>query len=132
MTAPARFPALLYFVFAAASLPLLAQSDAPRRERPPIPGWPSAEERTRIGALSREDHADMMAQLGITTLRPGRNGSNEPGVSNPANYDEALANPYPDWPDALTLRNGHWITTAEQWWAHRRPEIVEDFEREVV
>lgn len=78
-----------------------------------------------------QDHRNMMEQLGITKLRPGRNG-NPNATNNPANYDEAKANPFPDWPDALTLRNGQKVTTAETWWKLRRPEIVEDFEREVI
>ena len=73
----------------------------------------------------------MMQQLGITKLRPGRNG-NPGATSNVANYDQAKANPYPDWPDALTLKNGQKVTTPEMWWKQRRPEIVEDFEREVI
>ena len=42
------------------------------------------------------------------------------------------ANPFPDLPDALTSKNGQRVTTASQWWDRRRPEIVEDFEREVL
>lgn len=72
-----------------------------------------------------------MQQLGITKLRPGRNG-NPNATNNPANYDEAKANPFPDWPDALTLKNGQKVTSAEMWWKQRRPEIIADFEREVV
>src|ERR1019366_3559248 len=34
--------------------------------------------------------------------------------------------------DALTSKNGQRVTTASQWWDRRRPEIVEDFEREVL
>ena len=73
----------------------------------------------------------MLEQLGITKLRPGRNG-NPNATNNPANYDPAKANPCPDLPDALTLKNGQKVTRAEMWWTQRRPEIVEDFEREVV
>ena len=73
----------------------------------------------------------MMEQLGITKLRPGRNGSAH-ATSNLANYDQEKANPYPDWPDALALNNGQKVTTPEMWWKQRRPEIVEDFEREIV
>jgi lysophospholipase L1-like esterase len=80
---------------------------------------------------SREDHADMMAQLGITKLRPGANGRAAAGAPGAANYDPAQANPYPDWPDALTLRDGGQVTRAEMWWQRRRPEIAEDFEREI-
>lgn len=71
----------------------------------------------------------MMDQLGIQALRPGPSG--RPGATNAANYDPAKANPYPDLPDPLTLKNGRKVTTAETWWKERRPEIVEDFEREV-
>lgn len=72
----------------------------------------------------------MMHQLGITRLRPGPSG--QPGAPNAANYDPAKANPFPDLPELLTLKNGKRVTTAEQWWSLRRPEIVEDFEREVI
>jgi hypothetical protein len=77
-----------------------------------------------------QDHKNMMDQLGITKLRPGPSG--QAGNPNSANYDPAKANPYPDLPDPLTLKNGQKVTTAEQWWKERRPEIVEDFEREVI
>ena len=71
----------------------------------------------------------MMRQLGITKLRPGPSGDEK--APNHANYDTALANPYPDLPDVLTLKNGRKVTTPEMWWKQRRPQIVEDFEREV-
>ena len=73
----------------------------------------------------------MMQQLEITRLRPGRNG-NANATNNAANYDPGRANPFPDWPEALTLKNGQKVTSAEMWWKQRRPEIVEDFEREVI
>ena len=79
---------------------------------------------------AQQDHKNMMDQLGITQLRPGPSG--QPGKTNSANYDEAKANPFPDLPDVLTLKNGQKVTTAEMWWKQRRPEIVEDFEREVI
>ena len=47
------------------------------------------------------------------------------------NYDESKANPYPNLPDPLALKNGKKVTSAKMWWAQRRPEIVEDFDREV-
>jgi len=72
----------------------------------------------------------MMDQLGIKALRPGPSGNEKD--ANHANYDEEKANPYGDLPDALTLKSGKKVTSAEQWWKQRRPEIVEDFEREVV
>jgi hypothetical protein len=78
---------------------------------------------------TQQDHKNMMDQLGIRALRPGPSG--RPGATNSANYDPAKANPYPDLPDPLILKNGQKITTATMWWKQRRPEIVEDFEREI-
>ncbi|MGC2500185.1 MAG: acetylxylan esterase [Acidobacteriaceae bacterium] len=72
---------------------------------------------------AEQDHQNMMDQLGIEALRPGRSGD-EKGP-NPANYDESNANPYPNLPDALTLDDGQKVTSAEMWWKERRPQIVE-------
>jgi len=77
-----------------------------------------------------EDHADMLRQLGIQSLRPGPSGNEK--APNHANIDESKANPFPDWPDPLLLKNGKRVKNAKQWNQQRRPEIVEDFEREVL
>lgn len=79
---------------------------------------------------TEQDHRNMMEQLGIAALRPGPSGRE--GAPNPANYDESLANPYPNLPDVLTLKNGKKVTTAKMWWSQRRPEILEDFSREIL
>ena len=71
----------------------------------------------------------MMDQLGIKALRHGPSG--DESAPNHANYDESVANPYPNLPDVLALKNGQKVTTPELWWNLRRPEIVEDLEREV-
>src|SRR5436190_1398475 len=78
---------------------------------------------------TQEDHRQMLGQLGITKLRPGPNGNES--APNHANYDEEKANPFPKLPEALVLRDGLPVKTADDWWNKRRPEIVEDFEREV-
>src|SRR6516225_9008568 len=78
---------------------------------------------------AQQDHDNMMQQLGIKKLRPGPSGNES--APNHANYDESLANPCPVLPDILTSRYGQKITTAEKWWKQRRPEIVEDMEKEV-
>jgi len=77
-----------------------------------------------------DDHQNMMAQLGIRKLRPGPSGN--AGAPNEANYNEATANPYPNLPEVLTLKNGKKVTTADVWWKQRRPEIAEEFDREVL
>src|SRR5580700_7006571 len=108
-------PTPLLAVFAAANLAarLLAQQ--------------ASEPKTWTAA---EDHQNMMDQLGIKALRPGPSGTET--APNHANYDEATANPFPNLPDVLTLKNGKKVTTADMWWNQRRPEIVEDFDREVL
>lgn len=78
---------------------------------------------------AQQDNQHMMQQLGIKRLRPGPNAN--PTATNPANYDEANANPCPILPDALTTKAGKKVTNADSWWKERRPELVEDIEREV-
>jgi hypothetical protein len=78
---------------------------------------------------AQQDRQDMMDQLGIKALRPGPSGNEH--APNHANYDEATANPYPDLPDVLTMKNGKRVTSPAMW-AERRKEIVEDFDAEVL
>jgi hypothetical protein len=83
-----------------------------------------------VQLTAEQDHKRMMKLLNITSLRPGRDGMNSKSP-NYANYDESKANPYPDLPDPLVLKNGQKVTTPEIWWKQRRPEIAEDFDREI-
>jgi len=105
---PLRFSCLWFGILCAAQ----AQTSAP-----PAP------------FTAEQDHQNMMDQLGIKALRPGPSG--DESAPNHANYDESKANPYPDLPDLLTLKNGAKVDSPEVWWKQRRPEIVEDLEREV-
>ena len=109
-----RISWIVALCFAATSFPSRS-ADAP----PSAGAWTAA-----------QDHKNMMQQLGITSLRPGPSG--RAGATNEANYDPAKANPFPVLPDPLILKNGRKVTTSEMWWRQRRPEIVEDFEREVI
>ena len=77
-----------------------------------------------------QDLARIKELLGVKVQRPGRDGMN-PSNERYANYDESKANPYPNYPDALVLKNGQKVTTPQQWWEQRRPEIIEDFAKEV-
>jgi len=101
---------------------------APQQEsnRSPVP---AAEPPQPMNWTAEQDRQNMMNQLGVQALRPGPSGDEK--VPNHANYDESKANPYPNLPDVLTVSNGSKVTTAAMWWNERRPEIVEDFEREV-
>ena len=72
-----------------------------------------------------DDYQNMLDQLGIKKVRPGRNARGKDAS------DEATANPYKDsMPDLMTFKDGTKVTSADQW-PRRRAEIVEDFEREV-
>jgi hypothetical protein len=53
----------------------------------------------------------MMEQLAIKALRPGPS-ANESSLGH-ANDDKALANPYPNLPDPLTLNSGRKVTRAD-------------------
>src|SRR5215510_3570577 len=112
-------PALLVVMLVACAA-LLAQQ--PQRQLTP--------EQQAQREATRQDHQRMLEALKITSLRPGAN-PNDPQAPNAVNYDESKANPYPKLPDALILKNGKKVTSAKTWWNQRRPEIVEDFDREV-
>ena len=79
---------------------------------------------------AQEDLRRTMDLLHITTLRRGADGRNAQ-APNAANYDESKANPYPNLPNPLVLKNGRKVTTAAMWWNQRRAEIVEDFDKEI-
>ena len=83
-----------------------------------------------VELTAQQDHQRIMDLLNIKSLRQGANGNNRQ-APNAANYDETKANPYPDLPDPLVLKNGEKVTTPAMWWNQRRPEIVEDFDREI-
>ncbi len=80
-------------------------------------------------AATQADYRQMLGQLHITATRPGPSGN--PQAPNAANIDESKATPYTSLPDPLVLRNGQKITTSKEWWDKRRPEVVEDFDREI-
>ena len=86
-----------------------------------LPGQPPAPNPAMVAATA-EDHKDMMRQLGIKALRPGPSGRAD--ASNSANYDESKANPFPDFPSVLTLKNGKKVTSAKLWLEKRRPESI--------
>jgi len=108
---------IIFFLVAFAIFPAFGQNNTGNYPAP-------------VNFTAEQDHQNMMDQLHIKSLRPGADGNN-PNAPNAANYDEAKANPYPILPDPLIMNNGKRITTAKQWWKKRRPEIMEDFDREI-
>ncbi|MEZ4850719.1 MAG: acetylxylan esterase [Bacteroidia bacterium] len=90
---------------------------------------PSDAYRDSIRKATAADHAQMKEQLGITIPnRPGPSGN--PQAPNAANNDESRVNQYV-LTNPLMLKNGKQVKTAKDWWEKRRPEIVEDFDREI-
>src|SRR5262245_25407743 len=102
---------------------MLSRADEPRKPDADKPAPP-------VQLTAQEDHKRMLELLKIDKLRPGANGNNR-NAPNAANYDESKVNQDLKLPDPLVLKNGQKVTTAETWWKQRRPEIVEDFDREI-
>lgn len=87
-------------------------------------------EQLAIQAAAAKDHQRMMDLLGIKELRPP--ASHDPKSPHAVNYDEGKANPYKNLPDPLKLNNGKRVKDAKTWWRKRRPEIVADFDEDVL
>jgi hypothetical protein len=83
---------------------------------------------TPIHLTAEQDHQRILDQLHIAELRRGPDG--DPKSPNAANFDESKVPPYKT-PDPLVLHRRKRVTTPEMWWQLGRPEIVEDFDREV-
>jgi hypothetical protein len=115
--------------FTFAQIPAPAAATAARPQRPQMSPEQQAAQKATADATAK-DHQNMMDQLHITSLRPGKNGT-DTADANFTNYDESKANPFPKWPDPLVEKSGKKVTTAKEWWSVRRPEIVEDFDREM-
>ncbi|PJJ75638.1 hypothetical protein BXY57_1219 [Thermoflavifilum aggregans] len=84
------------------------------------------EQQQQIYQASARDRQLMLEQLHIDSLRPGYDPN--PGSKYPPNTDESRANPYSSLPDPLVCNDGEIVTTPEQWWQKRRPEIIAAFD----
>jgi hypothetical protein len=82
-----------------------------------------------VHLTAEQDHQRLLDLLHITSLRRGPDG--DPKSPNAANFDESKVSPNLNLPDPLRLNNGEKVSTPEMWWNLRRPEIVEDFDREI-
>jgi hypothetical protein len=85
----------------------------------------AAQQAAPVQLTAQEDRERTMKLLGITSIPPGAQSA------NPATYDESQAEPFPALPHPLFMNDGRRVTSADMWWQQRRPEIVDDFEREV-
>ena len=109
----------LHYLALASALAATTGASAPTTDLPPV-----------VELTAEKDHRRTMELLNIKELRRGAN-PRDPAAPNAVNYDEAKANPYPDLPDPLLMKDGRPVTTAAMWRNERRPEIVEDFDRDI-
>jgi lysophospholipase L1-like esterase len=123
-------PRSVLFSFLAPVMLALVAALGVLAQQPPSPPKGDGSQPQPTNWTVEQDHQNMMDQLGIKALRPGPSGNE--AAPNHANYDESKANPFPNLPPVLVLRNGAKVTSPAMWWEQRRPEIVEDFEREVL
>ena len=94
------------------------------------PGVAAGQDSLPVQLTAQEDHQRLLDLLHIPSLRAGAD-PNHKDAPNAVNYDESRANPYPSLPDPLLLHNGKKVKSARQWRDQRRPQIVEEFDREV-
>jgi hypothetical protein len=110
-------------VFFAPALSVLLGVSFCAAQEPPASTFPPP-----VHLTSQQDHQRLLELLHISALRRGPDG--DPKSPNAANFDESKVPPYP-LPDPLRLKNGELVKTEKEWWTKRRPEIVEDFDREI-
>lgn len=115
---------ILTFLVLAGALTVSAQQtpSAPPQQPTAVP----------VHLTAEQDRERLMHLLGLTDAQMRKPPVTDPKSPNAANYDETKANAYPKLPDPLVLKNGHRVTTAQQWWNERRPQIVDDYEREIL
>ena len=96
------------------------------------PGGSTASTATPVHLTAEQDRQRMLDLLGLKETQMRRRPEGDAHSPNATNYDESKANVYPNLPDPLVMKNGQAVTSASMWWDKRRPEIVADFEREIL
>ena len=86
--------------------------------------------RDSLNKVAEADYANMMEQLGIKEMKPGRNPNTQDVTQHP-NYDELIANPYYIYPELLVTNSDKQVKNAKMWNKVRRPELVKTFEEEI-
>jgi hypothetical protein len=100
----------LVLIGGSAALRPAAQTAATAPPATPLPPRPApAADQSAIQAASEKDHQRLLDLLGIKELRPPVGSDSK--SPHAANYDESKANPYPNLPDPLLLKNGKHVTS---------------------
>jgi hypothetical protein len=129
---PSLFVRRLLLVIAllvACSIPAAAQNALAAL---PVPGQSKVAVGVPVHLTAAEDRERLLGLLGIHDSQMRQPHATDARAANATNYVEAKAHIYPDLPDPLLLKNGKRITTEDEWWTRRRPEIVADYEREIL
>jgi hypothetical protein len=82
-----------------------------------------------VRLTAEQDHQRLMDLLHVASLRRGPSG--DPKAPDAANVDESKV-PLYMLPDPLILKSGKKVGDPETWWKLRRPEIVDEFDREIL
>ncbi|WP_194776131.1 glucuronyl esterase domain-containing protein [Pararhodonellum marinum] len=86
--------------------------------------------RDSINKLTQADFVQMLEQLKLDPNQQRRGPSGNPQDPNAANSAEELVRNYV-LPDPLLLKEGGKVKSKADWWEQKRPETVEEFEREI-
>jgi hypothetical protein len=100
------------------------------------PGVAIMPEGTKVGApvylTGDQDRERMLALLGLKDSEMRHRPAGDAKAPDATNYDESKADVFPQIPDPMLLKRGQRVTPPLVWWAARRPEIIADFEREIL
>src|SRR3954470_6523267 len=98
----------------------------------PATAPPGAPVSAPVHLTAVQDRERLLGLLGLKDADMRHPPAGDPRAADATNYDEAKANVYPKLPDALLLKNGQRVTSPQIWFEQRRPEIVADYEREIL
>jgi len=130
--------AWIFVVFAFALLPRAASGgDSPKaalavHDPGQAQNAAGAELPAPVHLTAEQDRERLLRLLGLSDAQMRRAPATDPKAPNAANYDESKAKAHRKLPNPLVLDNGKRVTTPGQWWNERRPEIVADYEREIL
>jgi hypothetical protein len=122
------------FLLWTGSFPIAAQTAPaqPTLKHLRAPGHPDMSSGEPVHLTAEQDRERMLRLLGISDSQMRPLSSTDATAPNAANYDEARADIYPALPDPLLLNHGQRVTTDAEWWTERRPELLAEFDREIL
>jgi len=116
-------------LFTSTLLIALALTASAQQAAPSAPRIPTPEERAALSAASATERSRELQLLRITAMQPSATAY-DIGKPGNANYDESKANPYPNLPALLVMKNGKQVTTPALWSA-RSKELLDLFAENV-